>query len=61
LKTQTPTPEQIRSAVQTLLSDRRYRDRAKAVQTEMSRCDAALMSATLLEQLAETKQPILSR
>jgi len=58
LKTRTPTPEQIRKAVQQLLTNSRYKDRVRALQEEINRYDAPLTAATLLEKLAETKQPV---
>lgn len=39
LKTETPTPEAIRAAVETILSDSRYRERAKRIEVEMDAAD----------------------
>jgi MGT family glycosyltransferase len=59
LKTSTPTRSQIRSTVQKLLADRRYQQRAKDFQLEISQYDAPSIAATLLERLAATQQPVL--
>ena len=47
-----PTEEQIRNAVQRVLTDVTYRARANAIRYEMSGLDAAVRGADLLEQLA---------
>ncbi|NJP08762.1 MAG: glycosyltransferase [Leptolyngbyaceae cyanobacterium RU_5_1] len=60
LKTRTPTPTQIKQAVKTLLQDSRYRTRSKQFQTKMQDYNPPAIAATLLEQLATTKQPVLS-
>lgn len=60
LKTQYPTATQIRSAVQTLLSDPSYRSRAQALQQEMKNYNAARRSVELLEKLVETQRPVLN-
>lgn len=60
LRTRTPTPKQIKDAVKTLLTDSRYRSRARQFQTKMQHYDAATIAATLLEQLADTRQPVLN-
>ena len=60
LKTNTPTPEQVRKAVTTALSDPRYRQKARQIQAEIASHDAPREAALLLEQLAETKKPVLS-
>jgi MGT family glycosyltransferase len=59
LKTKTPNPKQIRTAVKTLLADSRYHSRSQQFQTEIQRYDAAAIAATLLEQLATTQEPVL--
>lgn len=61
LRTSTPTPQQVAGAVQTILRDSRYRAAAEAIQAELNRHDAPQEAATLLEQLAETKAPVLRR
>lgn len=58
LKTSAPTPEQVRSAVMAVLNDPKYRSRAQRIQAELARHDAPREAALLLEQLAETRQPI---
>jgi UDP:flavonoid glycosyltransferase YjiC (YdhE family) len=58
LKTNKPTPEQVRTAVTTILTNPQYRHKAQNIQTELSHHDAPREAALLLEQLAATKQPI---
>jgi UDP:flavonoid glycosyltransferase YjiC (YdhE family) len=58
LKTGKPTQQQIRSAVRKLLTDSCYKTRAKDFQTAIRQYDAPTLAATLLEQLAATKQPV---
>ncbi|MBF2027940.1 MAG: glycosyltransferase [Oscillatoriales cyanobacterium C42_A2020_001] len=58
LRTGKPTPAQIKRAVKTLLTDSSYRTRIKQFQTKIQQYDAPTIAAELLEQLAETKQPI---
>ena len=52
LKTNMPTPEQIRQAVRTALSDPRYKQKAQAMQAEFARYDGKVIAADLLEELA---------
>lgn len=59
LRTNTPSPHQVADAVRTVLCDPRYRVGAKAIQTELNRHNAPEEAATLLEQLAHTKAPVL--
>lgn len=59
LKTQTPTPMQVREAVKQILASPKYRQKAQSLQAEIARYDASTLAAKLLEQLAETKQPVL--
>jgi MGT family glycosyltransferase len=60
LRTRTPSPDQIKDAVKTLLADSSYRTRIKHLQTKMQQYNAPAIAATLLEQLATTKQAVLS-
>lgn len=60
LKTDAPTPDQVREAVTTVLSDCRYRRKARQIQAEMAGHDAPREAALLLEHLAVTKKPVLS-
>jgi MGT family glycosyltransferase len=60
LKTQTPKPAQIRQAVQEILANPQYRDRAKILQAEIATYDFATRSVELLEELARTQSPVLS-
>jgi UDP:flavonoid glycosyltransferase YjiC (YdhE family) len=59
LKTKTPTPEQVRGAVQDVLTNPRYRQNAQRIQADYARHNAAEEAATLLERLAATGQPVL--
>lgn len=59
LRTRTPSPDQIKDAVKTLLANSSYRTRIKHLQTKMQQYNAPAIAATLLEQLATTKQPVL--
>jgi UDP:flavonoid glycosyltransferase YjiC (YdhE family) len=59
LKTQTPTPEQIRAAVREALSNPRYLRNAERLQADYARHNAPEEAATLLERLAATRQPVL--
>jgi MGT family glycosyltransferase len=54
LKTSTPSAEQIRAAVRSLLSEARYRERAQGLAAEYRRYDAVTLGAGLLERLAAT-------
>lgn len=58
LKTATPTPTQIGAAVKQVLADRRYRQNAQHLQSELNRYHAPTLAAELLEQLAMTKQAV---
>ena len=49
LKTNTPTPTQIREAVQQVLSETKFTARAKYFQTEIGRYNAPTRSVNLLE------------
>ena len=60
LKTSEPKPDQVIAAVQSLLSEPRYRQRAQTLQYELAQHDAPREPAELLEQLAQTKQPVLA-
>ena len=59
LRTRTPSPQQIKDAVKTLLADSSYSTRIKQFQTKIQQYNASAIAATLLEQLATTKQPVL--
>jgi UDP:flavonoid glycosyltransferase YjiC (YdhE family) len=61
LKTDKPSPEQIRVAVGKVLADRGYQNRAQELQRTISEYDAPAIAATLLEQLAIAQQPIGSK
>jgi MGT family glycosyltransferase len=59
LKTQTPTPAKIQQAVREILQNPQYRQVAERLQAEIQACDPASRSVELLEQLADTKAPVL--
>src|SRR5262245_5290685 len=52
------TPEQLRSAVRTILEDPSYRTNARRIMTSHARFHAAELGASLLERLADTRRPI---
>jgi MGT family glycosyltransferase len=58
LKTKTPAPARVREAVHRLMSDPRYRLKARELRAEMARYHAPAEAAALLEELATTKQPV---
>src|SRR5215470_13228230 len=60
LKTNAPSPEAVRAAVKQVLSDAGYRQRAQRIQAELAALDAPAQAVRLLEQLAETRQPVVS-
>lgn len=57
LKSASPKPEQIRQAVRQVLTDERYRQNARRLQAEIEQYREA-NAAGLLEQLADTRQPV---
>lgn len=59
LKTQRPSPNQIRDAVKRILSEPHYKQNAQAIQSNFARHDAATESVVLLERLIRTKSPVL--
>jgi UDP:flavonoid glycosyltransferase YjiC (YdhE family) len=59
LKTSTPRPEQVRSAVLEVLHNPVYGQRAQQIQTELAQYDTPLAAAALLERLAATGQPVV--
>jgi UDP:flavonoid glycosyltransferase YjiC (YdhE family) len=59
LKTGTPTPEQIRSAVRAVLDQPQYREQARRIQADYRRHGGAEAAAALLERLATTGRPVL--
>lgn len=60
LKTKTPTPEQVRNAVRTVLATPGFRQQARKLQAEIATHDAPTEAAVLLEQLARTREPVVS-
>jgi UDP:flavonoid glycosyltransferase YjiC (YdhE family) len=59
LKTERPTPTQVRNAVRSLRDDPRYRQRAQALQAEYARYEAVTRGVELVERLAATGRPVL--
>jgi len=59
LKTNRPAPDQVRDAIHTLLTDSRYRQKARQIQAAFNAHDGPTEAAMLLEKLAATKQPVL--
>jgi len=59
LRTNRPTAAQLRSAVRALLTEPSFRARATALKNEVAGHDAAGEAASLLERLAQTRQPVL--
>jgi len=58
LKTNVPTVEQVRDAVREVMGNSRYAQRAKAIQADLAKQDAAGSAAGLLEELARTQRPV---
>lgn len=61
LKTATPKPSQVRSAIRRILDEPKFRERAEVLREELAHYDAPRQAADLLEELASTKQPIYAR
>lgn len=61
LKTNTPTPAQIKEAVQKVLGSPSYKQNAQGFQSEIRLYDSFALAVKLLETLAITKQPILRK
>jgi len=59
LKTKSPSVEQIKGAVDQVLRDGGYREKAQAIALEMEQFGGAGRAVGLLEELARTRQPIL--
>ncbi|RCJ15746.1 hypothetical protein A6S26_34005 [Nostoc sp. ATCC 43529] len=59
LKTNNPTPKQIRGAVKKILASLCYGQKAEFFKAEITRYDAPTLAALLLEQLAATQKPVL--
>ena len=52
LKTAAPQPEQVRRAVNVLLRQPRYRERARAIAAEYRRYDAVTLAVQTIESIA---------
>ena len=61
LKTSTPSPSQIRNAVQTILSSPNYKQNALKMKQEINSYNSSKIAVDLLEKLAATKKPVLSK
>ena len=59
LRTGTPSPDQVRSAVRAVLRSPRYRQHAQRIQADYAGYNAPEAAATLLERLAATQRPVL--
>ncbi|MUG93705.1 hypothetical protein F7734_15265 [Scytonema sp. UIC 10036] len=59
MKTKSPTPLQILAVVKQILASPQYRQKAQLISAEIARYDTPTLAVNLLEQLAETKQPVL--
>jgi MGT family glycosyltransferase len=59
LKTNTPTRSQIKTAVQEMLANPTYKQRAQTLQAEIQHCDGATRSVELLERLAVTREAVV--
>jgi UDP:flavonoid glycosyltransferase YjiC (YdhE family) len=60
LKTGKPAPEQLRRAVHALLTEPRYRERARALAAEFARYDAVTLAVKTLEDLIEDRPRVRS-
>ena len=58
LKTDSPAPAQLKQAIQKVLSNPSYRQKAEAIRSDFARHDSPTEAAELLEQLAQTKNLI---
>jgi len=61
LRTNRPSPAQLRSAVRRLLTEPSFAAHAGAIMDELAKHDAATEAAVLLERLAQTRQPVMRR
>jgi MGT family glycosyltransferase len=61
LKTDSPKEAQIKNAVKSILSNPKYKERANQIKEDFSKYDAPKRAVQLLEQLAETKKPVLRK
>lgn len=60
LKTNRPTSAQLRRAVQRVLNEVSFADRARAIRDELAQHDAGRKAADLLERLAATRAPVVN-
>jgi UDP:flavonoid glycosyltransferase YjiC (YdhE family) len=54
LRTQRPSPEQVRRAVKEVRTNPRYRENARAMQADFARFDGSTRACDLLESLAQS-------
>jgi UDP:flavonoid glycosyltransferase YjiC (YdhE family) len=59
LRTDTPSPDQVRAAVASLRQSWTFRDAARRIQSDFARHRPASEAAELLERLAETRSPVV--
>jgi len=59
LKTDTPTADQIGTAVRTILRQRSYRDHARRIQADFATHRPTHEAAALLERLAASRSPVM--
>ena len=60
MRTQSPSPARLRSAVRRVLDEPRFACRALALQSEMARYDGPAMAAELVEALVTARAGALS-
>jgi MGT family glycosyltransferase len=60
LRTQQPTPQQLKQAITQVLDNPAYRQRAAQIQAEIRQYQAPAIAADLLERLAQTQQPVFA-
>ena len=60
LKTNNPTPKQLIDAVQTVLANPQYKLKAEKMQAEFAKFDGASEAVRLVEQLLNTRKPVVN-
>lgn len=60
LKTNQPTPQQVNAAVKTVLLNSQYKVKAMRMQEEFAKQDGASEAVRLVEQLLNTRQPVVN-
>jgi UDP:flavonoid glycosyltransferase YjiC (YdhE family) len=59
LRTNRPSPEKLKSAIDAVLDQPKYRAAAERIKARLDELDAPTRAAELLEELAATKQPVV--